>query len=226
MPGWLRLTELVRSGRPVAAHNGEGAGAAFFSEFVDSLAVTNGPAATALAEHLAPDGAGEGSALDLGAGSGIWGIALARRMQGLRVTALDWPGVLDTTRRIVARNGLTDRFDFVAGDLLGRRSAPATVVIGHVLHSLGAAASHKLLARVLAVLRPGGTVAIAEFLVNAGRTGPTHPLLFAVNMLLHTTEGDTWSFEEIAAWLGEAGFANARPLQVPALSPLILANWP
>ena len=228
MPGWLRLTESVRSGRPVAAHNGEGAGAAFFSEFVDSLAVTNGPAAAALAEHLAPDGAGEGSALDLGAGSGIWGIALARRMQGLRVTALDWPGVLDTTRRIVARNGLTDRFDFVAGDLLGAPlgAGHRYVVIGHVLHSLGAAASRKLLARVLAVLRPGGTVAIAEFLVNAGRTGPTQPLLFAVNMLLHTTEGDTWSFEEIAAWLGEAGFANARPLQVPALSPLILANRP
>jgi hypothetical protein len=69
-------------------------------------------------------------------------------------------------------------------------------------------------------------VGFIDLLTKADRTGPTQPLLFAVNMLVHTAEGDTWSFEEIAAWLGEAGFVNTRPLEVPAPSPLILANRP
>jgi 3-hydroxy-5-methyl-1-naphthoate 3-O-methyltransferase len=45
-------------------------------------------------------------------------------------------------------------------------------------------------------------------------------------MLVNTDEGDTYSFEEISAWLREAGFTKPRLLKVPAVSPLILATKP
>jgi hypothetical protein len=61
---------------------------------------------------------------------------------------------------------------------------------------------------------------------NDERTGPVTPLIFAVNMLLHTAAGDTFTFAEIADWLREAGFANARLLEAPAPSPLVLATRP
>jgi hypothetical protein len=51
-------------------------------------------------------------------------------------------------------------------------------------------------------------------------------LIFAVNMLVHTEHGDTWSFEEISSWLADAGFVNPRKLDSPGPSPLILANRP
>jgi hypothetical protein len=51
-------------------------------------------------------------------------------------------------------------------------------------------------------------------------------LIFAVNMLIHTESGDTWSFEEIAGWLKEVGFVNPRQLEAPGPSPLILATKP
>ena len=41
--------------------------------------------------------------LDLAAGSGVWGIGLAQRSPQVQVTAVDWPGVLDVTRKLVAR---------------------------------------------------------------------------------------------------------------------------
>ncbi|HEX4749967.1 MAG TPA: methyltransferase, partial [Bryobacteraceae bacterium] len=75
-------------------------------------------------------------------------------------------------------------------------------------------------------LAPGGTIAIAEFLVNADRTSPLNGLLFAVNMLVNTEQGNTWSFEEIRSWLSEAGFTDARTLEAPGPSPLILATKP
>jgi SAM-dependent methyltransferase len=228
VPAWLHLTEAVRTGRPATTHRQADDGAAFFNEFVESLALNNAPAARALAAHLSPDGVGEGGALDLGAGGGVWGIALAERVPGLRVTALDWPGVLETTRRVVARHGLSERFDFLAGDVM---TAPLGegwryAVLGHVLHSLGETDSRRLLARLHAALRPGGVLAIAEFLPNEDHTGPLQPLLFAVNMLVLTAHGDTWPFAEIARWLGEAGFVNPRLVDVPAPSPLILADRP
>jgi hypothetical protein len=62
--------------------------------------------------------------------------------------------------------------------------------------------------------------------VNDERTEPLAGLLFAVNMLVNTDNGDTYSFREISSWLGEAGFVNARSLEAPGPSPLILATKP
>jgi hypothetical protein len=128
----------------------------------------------------------------------------------------------------VARFGLTGQFSFVEGDLqqadFGTGHHVAT--LGHILHSEGIDRSKALLKKTFNALAPGGTIAVAEFLVNADRTGPLGGLIFAVNMLVNTDRGDTFSFEEISGWLSEAGFVNARTLDTHGPSPLILANKP
>ena len=166
--------------------------------------------------------------LDLAAGSGVWGIALAQSSAKVRVTAVDWPGVIPVTRATVSRFGVAERFSFSEGDLLeadfGGGHNVAT--LGHILHSEGEERSKALLRKTFAAMAPGGTIAIAEFLVNADRTGPLNGLTFAINMLVNTDCGDTYSFEEISAWLGEAGFTDARTLATHGPSPLILATKP
>ena len=62
--------------------------------------------------------------------------------------------------------------------------------------------------------------------MNPERTGPVGGLLFAVNMLVNTDTGDTYSFEEISGWLKAAGFQDARTLDAPGPSPLVLATKP
>jgi hypothetical protein len=81
-----------------------------------------------------------------------------------------------------------------------------------------------LLAKVHDALAPGGVVAIAEFLVDEARAAKTNGLIFAVNMLVNTEDGDTYTFSEIAGWLKEAGFENVRTMDAPGPAPLILAN--
>ena len=141
---------------------------------------------------------------------------------------MDWPGVLPVTRKTVARFGLADRFTFNEGDLLDASfgSGHNVATLGHILHSLGRDDSKTLLNRTFQALAPGGTIAIAEFLVNDDRTGPLNALTFALNMLVNTDCGDTFSFEEIAGWLGEAGFTDAHTLATHGPSPLILATKP
>jgi hypothetical protein len=116
----------------------------------------------------------------------------------------------------------------IPGDLLkvrfGKNHQVAT--LGHILHSEGRARSRKLLKKTFDALAPGGTIAIMEFLVDHDRADPLVSLLFAVNMLVNTKEGDTFSFEEISGWLREAGFKKSRLLKVPAVSPLVLATKP
>ncbi len=76
-------------------------------------------------------------------------------------------------------------------------------------------------------LAPGGTIAIAEILVDEDRTGPAPALIFAVNMLVNSDQGDTFSLGEIRAWLAGAGFQDVRTVEAPGLAPrLIVATKP
>jgi len=227
VPKFLRLNDIVASGRPVEAVNQEATGGEFFHQFVNDIFPMSYPSAQTLARHIRQNGA-PNRVLDLAAGSGVWGIALAQASPHTTVTSVDWPEVLPVTRNTVARFGLADRFTFVEGDLLeaGFGTGHTLATLGHILHSEGVRRSRALLTKTFDALAPGGTIAIAEFLVNPDRTGPTVGLLFAVNMLVNTEEGDTYSFEEISGWLREAGFVNPRTLEAPGPSPLILADKP
>lgn len=229
VPKWLHLTEIVKTGKPMQAVNQEDTGSEFFQNFVNDIFPMSYRPAQTLAQHLNFNGMGKPvRMLDLAAGSGVWGIALAQSSEQVRVTAVDWPGVLAVTRKTVARFGLTDRFSFVEGDLLKADfgSSYDLATLGQILHSEGEERSRKLLAKTFRALDSGGTIAIAEFLVNPDRTGPPNGLLFAVNMLVNTDNGNTYSFEEISGWLKEAGFTNTRTLESPGPSPLILATKP
>ncbi|HLJ55660.1 MAG TPA: methyltransferase, partial [Chthonomonadaceae bacterium] len=96
--------------------------------------------------------------------------------------------------------------------------------LGHILHSEGEAKSRALLKKTFTALAPGGTIAIAEWIANEERTGPPSAMIFAVNMLVNTDEGDAFTFGEISRWLTEAGFIDARLMEVPGPGPLVLAT--
>jgi ubiquinone/menaquinone biosynthesis C-methylase UbiE len=226
---WLRLTDVVREGRPALAVNQETEGTEFFSQLVENIIPMSYPGAQKLGDHLKVAKAkAEVRVLDLGAGSGIWGIALAEKSLRVQVTAFDWAGMIPTTKRITGKFGVADRFKFIEGDLskadFGSNYDIAT--LGHILHSEGEESSRQLLKKTFRALKPGGTIAIAEWLVNDRRTKPAHSLMFAVQMLVNTEKGNTFSFNEIKKWLEEAGFKKVRKLQAPGPSPLILATKP
>jgi hypothetical protein len=229
IPKFLHLSEVVGNGKPTISVNQEGDGSEFFQGFVMDIFPLSYPPATVLGKHLAlGNRGGTVKVLDLAAGSGVWGIALAQSAENVTVTAVDWSGVLPATQRSVERFGLAPRFEFLAGDLNSADfgSGYDVATLGHILHSEGEAKSRALLRKTFAALNSGGTIAIAEFLVNADRTGPVGSLMFAANMLVNTDEGDTFSFEEISTWLKEAGFTDARLLDAPGPSPLVLATKP
>jgi len=229
LPKWLKLNEVVESGKPAALVNQEDEGGTFFEQFVVDIFPTSYPSAKVLAGSFDLSSATDPiSVLDLAAGSGVWGIALAQCSPQVHVTAVDWPVVLPVTEKTVAKFGLSGQFTFSAGDLLSADFGTGhnIATLGHILHSEGEARSRTLLAKTFDAMASGGTIAIAEFLVNKDRTGPLNALIFAVNMLVHTEHGDTWSFEEISSWLADAGFVNPRKLDSPGPSPLILANRP
>jgi len=224
---WLQLSDVLRTGRPARAVNQEGEGTQFFSGLVENIIPMSYATAQALADYLKLAKAkNEMRVLDLAAGSGIWGIVLARNSRHVQVTAVDWAGMIPTTKRITQKFGVGDRFKFIEGDLLEANFGNGydIATLGHILHSEGEERSRQLLKKTFRALKSGGTIAIAEWLVNDERTQPLPPLMFAVQMLVNTEKGDTFSFNEIKSWLEEAGFKKVRKLEAPGPSPLVLAT--
>jgi ubiquinone/menaquinone biosynthesis C-methylase UbiE len=228
IPAWLELGEIVRTGKPARQVNST-EGAEFFESFVEDIFPMSYGATKVLAGNLKLDAATKTTrVLDIASGSGVWGIGLAQANKHVEVTAVDWERVLGVTRRVAAKHGVGGQFKYIAGDIckvdFGRGYDIAT--LGHILHSEGPEHSQLLIKRVFDALAPGGTIAIAEFVANDDRTGPMNAMIFAVNMLVNTDEGNAFTFAQISGWLRDAGFENVRQLEAPAPSPLILANKP
>jgi ubiquinone/menaquinone biosynthesis C-methylase UbiE len=204
-------------------------GAGYFREFVADIFPMSYDAARALAAELRVADAPEAfRVLDLAAGSGVWGVALAEASPKVKVTAVDWPAVLPVTRRIAEQHGVLDRFHFVAGDLMTVpfEHGQDLATLGHILHSEGETRSRQLLAKAFDALAPGGQIMIAEFIADEDRTGPSGALIFAVTMLVNTEAGDTFTFNEMASWLRDTGFTDVRTFDAPGPAPLVLATKP
>lgn len=223
---WKRVTETVKTGHPPRKVETEEHGAEFFPKLVETLYVMGSPGADAAARKVV-DGRRGLRVLDIGAGSGVWGIHMAKHDPEARVTVADFAKVIEVTKKFVARNGMTERFDYLPGDFhetqFGEREFDVAV-LGHILHSEGPRHTKELFAKIRRALKPDGQLVIGEFLVDEERKENQFGLLFAVNMLVNTQEGDTFTPSELSQWLREAGFGEVEMMDAPAPSPLIIGK--
>jgi hypothetical protein len=91
IPHWLQLAEIVRTGQPASRANESAEGSEFFAIFVEDIFNMSYRSATIAAAALVKKGKQPVSVLDIAAGSGVWGIAMAERSPQVQVTAVDWP---------------------------------------------------------------------------------------------------------------------------------------
>jgi precorrin-6B methylase 2 len=225
---WQRLAEVVRSGHPVIGVDTEERGRQVFPALVKHIFPQSFTAANAAVVALpARTRNGIKSILDVAAGSGAWSIAFARAIPAARVTALDFPEVLEITREFADRFGVKGRFNYIQGNLREidfGRARYDLVILGQILHSEGGRRARDLIRKSCAALNKAGLLLIADFIVNNRRTGPARPLLFGLNMLLHTEQGEVYTMRQLRGWLAEAGFDNVKTILAAARSPLILAR--
>jgi SAM-dependent methyltransferase len=143
------------------------------------------------------------------------------------VTVVDYPEVTPVARQFTERFGVADRYDYTEGNLreidFGRDKYDL-VILGHIIHSEGEKWGKKLIKKSFRALRDDGLLLIAEMVPNDTRSGPVLPLLFGLNMIVHTEQGDVFTMRQYREWLKEAGFKRITTIDAPGPSPLILAT--
>ncbi len=228
LQAWTKLTEVVKTGKPISAVNDEQAGREFFPKLVSAIFPMSFAGANTVAASLSDEQRKSiKNILDVAAGSGAWSLAFARMIPDAKVTVVDYPEVTPITRDFAKRFEAADRYSYIEGNLrevdFGKKKYDL-VILGHIIHSEGEEWGQKLIQKSSDALKEDGILLIADMVPNDERTGPVMPLVFGLNMLIHTESGGVYTMKEYNGWLKDAGFKKIWTVDIPGPSPVILAT--
>ncbi len=206
-PLWGRLADCVREGEPVAsaqAHLGEDA--ARTRRFVMGMHSRALPMADAVAGAI--DLGGVTALLDLGAGPGTYGRAIAQRYPALTVTQFDLPPVVSIARELAKGHPAADRIRYVEGDyradaLPGGFDA---VLYCGALHQESPQTAARLFDAIAAGLERGGRLIVIDMLLDDDAARPAFSALFSLNMMLVSPIARVFTARQAEGLLSDAGF--------------------
>jgi len=203
---WNTLTESVRAGAAVLPPGVDRQEEEWTEAFIAAMHRNAESAAEQLVRAVGA--AGVRRLLDIGGGSGAYAIAFARANPELRAEVLDLPRVVRIAQRHIDAARLTDRVTTRIGDLRTEEFGRGydLILLSAICHMLGPEENQDLLRRCHRALATGGRLVIRDFILEPGKTAPKPAALFALNMLVATRSGSTYTEGEYRAWLAAAGF--------------------
>ncbi len=210
---WGELARVVQRGKPVARRPSIRGAEGDLTSFIRAMHEISEPMATPLVASLGP--LKFEHLLDLAGASGSWTIPFLRINPAARATIFDLPDVIPMARRLMKKTGLASRVRLVPGNYhVDAMPAGADLAwVSAIVHQNSRAQNRALFAKVLAALVPGGRILIRDIVMDSSRTRPVGGALFAVNMLVATAGGGTFTFAELRADLVDAGFAKVKFLR-------------
>ncbi|HKD91923.1 MAG TPA: class I SAM-dependent methyltransferase, partial [Terriglobales bacterium] len=211
MEAHARLTDAVRSGRSALGEAALEPENPIWVRFAEAMApLTMMPAQGAAAE-LRRSGEFH-KVLDIAAGHGIYGIAVAQQNPKAQVYAADWNNVLAVAQRNAQRAGVADRYHLLPGSAFESDFGHDydLVLIPNFLHHFDLPTCTRFLNKVHGALAADGRAAVIEFVPNTDRVTPPAAAGFSLTMLAMTPSGDAYTFAELEKMAKDAGFSRVE----------------
>jgi ubiquinone/menaquinone biosynthesis C-methylase UbiE len=216
--GFDDLAATVRKGGTVMPEGGTVAPEnPVWVKFARAMAPMMAMAAENIAGLLGP-GDRELKVLDIAAGHGLFGIAVARQNPHAQIVALDWPGVLEVAKENAERARVGDRYSTIEGSAfdVDYGTGYDVVLLTNFLHHFDPQTCEGLLRKVRASLADGGRAVTLEFVANEDRISPPVAAAFSMMMLGSTPSGDAYTFSELERMFKNAGYSQSELHQLPA----------
>ncbi|MEI8348376.1 MAG: methyltransferase, partial [Pseudomonadota bacterium] len=165
--------------------------------------------------------------LDLGGGPAAYSITFAKKYKNLKATVLDLPEVIPITKNEIKMANATSVTAKVGNILAGNYGQNFDLVfISNIIHSFDLATNLKIFQHSLLAMAPKGKIMVKDFYVNESRSGPYFPVMFSINMLMGTPDGDTYTVGEIKKLLQQVGFVKIKVVDVGQDSQVIMGEKP
>lgn len=222
------IASVVRSGHSAAKFGTVGPDDPIWVDFAHSMAPMMALPAQGIAAVLGAEAGEPWKVLDIAAGHGLFGIAVAEKNPRAEIWAVDWRAVLEVAGENARRRGVDGRYHTIPGSAfdVDFGSGYDVVLITNFLHHFDPPTCVSLLRKIRAAMKPGGRAATLEFVPNEDRVSPHMPAQFAMVMLASTPAGDAYTFRELDAMFREAGFSRNQALPLPpGEETLILSDY-
>jgi SAM-dependent methyltransferase len=209
---WSQLTSVVREGKP-AKRAGTEMDQVHRKAFIGAMDVAGRDLSIRMADAF--DASRFKRFLDIGGASGTYTIAFLRKNPQMTAVLFDLPPVIPIARERMEAEELTNRVDLAAGDYNEDAilSGCDLALLSAIIHQNSPEQNYSLFGKIFAALDPGGVLLIRDFIMDSSRTTPKKGALFALNMLVNTAAGDTYTFAEVSESLQKAGFINVELLR-------------
>jgi SAM-dependent methyltransferase len=207
---WAMLADVTKTGGPAERAPSTRGEAADQSSFIGGMHNLSAPVAPGVIEKLQP--LKFEHLLDIGGASGTWTIALLNAVPDAKATLFDLPPVISIAERRIAEAGLSDRVNLIAGDFYADDLPDGADLawLGAICHQNSREQNRALFAKIHKALKTNGAVVIRDAVMDSSHTSPLGGALFAVNMLVSTEGGGTYSFDEYSQDLLGAGFDQVK----------------
>ena len=224
---WQKLPDAARTGLPTATYTADVSDNPFWHVLVTAIAPLSFPVARVAADRLGLAAAGAISWLDIGGGSGVWSAVWLGINPRATAFQLDWPHVNAIGREFVGKLAVGDRFKTIDGDFHSADFGNARydyAICSHIAHQEAPADNIALFRKCRKAVKPGGTLAVNDFVLNDDRTGHPFALMFASQMLVASKCGSTYTQSDYRSWLTEAGFTSVEFVPTPTPATVVLAK--
>jgi SAM-dependent methyltransferase len=209
-PRWSRLTDIAKGVGAAKAEFDFSRRAEELRAFIGAMHAIGAPLAKRIVAAVEPGGSR--ALLDVGGGSGTYAIAFLRAVPEMRATVFDLPEVIEMARERLGSEGLLHRATLVAGSF-HKDEFPGghdLALISAIIHSNSPEENLELYKKVFRSLKPGGRILIRDHVMEPDRIHPREGAIFAINMLVGTSGGGSYTYQEIEAGLSQAGFVRTR----------------
>ncbi len=154
---------------------------------------------------------------DARGGPGTYSIFLVKKYPGLKAIVFDLPQTVEIAKEVIAKYGVNDRVTTQAGNYFKDDFGQGNdvVLLSAILHSMSPERSKGLLKKAYDSLVPGGLVVVREGLLDDEGTSPVGAVLFSLNMLVNTGEGQSYSGKEIMELMQSVGFTQTKVVPLP-----------
>ena len=220
---WSSLTGSVRAGTSVARRDTLEHGVDWTAAFIAAMQRNASERAGVVLRAVGATGVRR--MLDVGGGSGAYSIAFAKANPELRAEIVDTPAVVPLAQKYIEEAGVGSQVRVRIGDLRTDSFGENyhLVWVSAICHMLSEDENRDLFRRCLAALAEGGRLIVQDFILEPEKTSPKFAALFALNMLVGTRAGSSYSEPEYAEWLQEAGFREIRRVRLPGNTGLMIA---
>jgi predicted O-methyltransferase YrrM len=205
---WSDLTDVVRSILVPKDTVKPSRSPEELSAFIGAMHIIAAPRADEIVASINPSSSK--ALLDVGGASGTYTIAFLKAVPEMKATLFDKPEVVKMARERLKKAGMLSRVTFVPGDFYKDELPHGydLAFVSAIIHQNNLEQNLDLFRKVFLSLNRGGRILIRDHVMKPDRTHPRNGAIFAVNMLLGSPGGTTYTYKEIKTGLLQAGFSD------------------